>query len=128
MTDLRFDEKVVVVTGAGRGIGRCHAVLLAARGARVVVADNGAEIDGRASSSRPADAVVAEILQSGGEAVACCASVADEDDASQGRQLAEQFAMSEEVMAEVNASMLPELCAPAAAFLAQSPVRSTARS
>ncbi|MGV0801377.1 SDR family NAD(P)-dependent oxidoreductase, partial [Mycolicibacterium elephantis] len=54
---------------------------LAARGARVVVADNGAEIDGSASPSRPADAVVAEISQAGGQAVACCASVADEDGA-----------------------------------------------
>ncbi|MGV0660168.1 SDR family NAD(P)-dependent oxidoreductase, partial [Mycolicibacterium pulveris] len=74
-------DKVVVITGAGRGIGRCHALLLAARGARVVVADNGAEIDGSASPSRPADAVVAEISQAGGQAVACCASVADEDGA-----------------------------------------------
>ena len=81
MTELRFDDKVVVITGAGRGIGRCHALLLAARGARVVVADNGAEIDGSASPSRPADAVVAEISQAGGQAVACCASVADEDGA-----------------------------------------------
>ncbi|MGV0602493.1 SDR family NAD(P)-dependent oxidoreductase, partial [Mycolicibacterium pulveris] len=72
---------MVVITGAGRGIGRCHALLLAARGARVVVADNGAEIDGSASPSRPADAVVAEISQAGGQAVACCASVADEDGA-----------------------------------------------
>ncbi|MCV7223130.1 SDR family NAD(P)-dependent oxidoreductase [Mycolicibacterium elephantis] len=81
MTELRFDDKVVVITGAGRGIGRCHALLLADKGARVVVADNGAEIDGSASPSRPADTVVGEISQAGGQAVACCASVADEDGA-----------------------------------------------
>ena len=78
MTDLRFDDKVVVVTGGGRGIGRGHALLFAAKGARVVVADNGADIDGRACASRPADAVVEEISQAGGRAVACRASVADE--------------------------------------------------
>ncbi|KUH69545.1 hypothetical protein AU184_18740 [Mycolicibacterium novocastrense] len=78
MTDLRFDGQVVVITGGGRGIGRGHATLLAAKGARVVVADNGADIDGRACASRPADAVVEEIVQAGGRAVACSASVADE--------------------------------------------------
>lgn len=241
MTELRFDDKVVVITGAGRGIGRCHALLLAARGAAVVVADNGAEIDGSPTTSRPADTVVAEISRAGGQAVACGASVADEEgaksivdaaidafgridavinnagvhdpglfetlstdriravldvhffgtlfvskaawphfvraghgrivntiseamlggipeltsygsakgavwgltrnlategaahgiavnaiapraytrmSASQGRQLAELFDMPDDVMAEINASMPPELCAPAAAFLA----------
>ena len=78
MTDLRFDDKVVVVTGGGRGIGRGHALLLAAKGARVVIADNGADIAGRACAWRPADAVVEEIAQAGGRAVACSASVADE--------------------------------------------------
>ncbi|KUH98788.1 hypothetical protein AU189_06935 [Mycolicibacterium acapulense] len=241
MSDLRFDDRVVVVTGGGRGIGRGHALLLAAKGACVVVADNGADIDGRACASRPADSVVEEIAQAGGRAVACNASVADESgaqtvvdtavdefgridavvnnagihdpglfetlpedrvrgmldvhyfgtlfvaraawphfvkagtgrivntvseamlggipeltsygaakgavwgltrnlategaahgiavnaiapraytrmSASQGRQLAELYGMSEDMMAEINASMPPELCAPAAAFLA----------
>lgn len=78
MSQLRFDERVAIVTGAGRGIGRCHALHLAANGARVVVADYGVGIDGSGSSSGPADDVVREIEDAGGEAVACYASVTDE--------------------------------------------------
>jgi NAD(P)-dependent dehydrogenase (short-subunit alcohol dehydrogenase family) len=78
MTELRFDDRVVVVTGAGRGVGRCHALLLAAKGARVVVADYGVGIDGGGSSAAPAEDVVREIKENGGEAVACYASVAEE--------------------------------------------------
>jgi NAD(P)-dependent dehydrogenase (short-subunit alcohol dehydrogenase family) len=78
MTELRFDDRVVVVTGAGRGVGRGHALLLASKGARVVVADYGGGIDGDGSSPAPAEDVVKEITAAGGEAVACYASVADE--------------------------------------------------
>jgi NAD(P)-dependent dehydrogenase (short-subunit alcohol dehydrogenase family) len=78
VTELRFDDRVVIVTGAGRGIGRAHALAFADRGAHVVVADHGVEIDGRGSSAAPADEVVREIGDRGGEAVACYASVADE--------------------------------------------------
>src|SRR5262249_6977619 len=78
MRELRFDGRSVIVTGAGRGVGRCHALLLASRGARVVVADLGGKLDGSGSSSEPADQVVKEIKSAGGEAVACYASVADE--------------------------------------------------
>jgi NAD(P)-dependent dehydrogenase (short-subunit alcohol dehydrogenase family) len=78
MNELRFDGRSVIVTGAGRGVGRCHALLLASRGARVVVADLGGRLEGGGSSAEPAEAVVKEIESQGGEAVACHASVADE--------------------------------------------------
>jgi NAD(P)-dependent dehydrogenase (short-subunit alcohol dehydrogenase family) len=78
MDELRFDGRAVVVTGAGRGVGRCHALLLASRGAKVVVADLGGALEGGGSSAQPADEVVEEIRAAGGEAVSCHASVADE--------------------------------------------------
>jgi hypothetical protein len=82
MTELRFDGQAAVVTGAGRGVGRSHAMLLAARGASVVVADFGGELDGTGSSNEPATRVVEEIEAAGGRAVACFASVADEEGAA----------------------------------------------
>jgi NAD(P)-dependent dehydrogenase (short-subunit alcohol dehydrogenase family) len=82
MKELRFDDRVAIVTGAGRGIGRAHALELASRGARVVVADLGGEVDGSGSSHGPADDVVGEIRATGGEAVACYGSVAIEADAT----------------------------------------------
>jgi NAD(P)-dependent dehydrogenase (short-subunit alcohol dehydrogenase family) len=78
MNELRFDGRVAIVTGAGRGVGRCHALLLASRGARVVVADLGGALEGGGSSAEPAEMVVKEIEALGGEAVACHASVAEE--------------------------------------------------
>jgi NAD(P)-dependent dehydrogenase (short-subunit alcohol dehydrogenase family) len=77
MGELRFDGRTVLITGAGRGIGRCHALLFASRGARVVVADLGAQLDGSGSSTAPADDVVEEIQNAGGEAVASYGSVAE---------------------------------------------------
>jgi len=67
---ITFDGQVAVVTGAGGGLGRSHALELARRGARVVVNDRGAALDGEGEGSAPADAVVEEIRSSGGEAVA----------------------------------------------------------
>jgi NAD(P)-dependent dehydrogenase (short-subunit alcohol dehydrogenase family) len=82
MAELRFDDRVAIVTGAARGIGRSYALLLAARGARVVVADHGGGPTGTGSSPEPAAEVVREITDAGGEAVACCASVGEESSAA----------------------------------------------
>jgi NAD(P)-dependent dehydrogenase (short-subunit alcohol dehydrogenase family) len=76
MTDLGFDGKVAIVTGAGGGLGRSHALELARRGARVVVNDLGGSVDGTGGSEGPAAQVVKEITALGGEAVADGHSVA----------------------------------------------------
>ncbi len=70
MSDYRFDDRVAVVTGAGRGLGRSHALLLASRGAKVVVNDLGVSTAGEGADQSPADDVVDEIKAAGGEAVA----------------------------------------------------------
>ena len=72
----RFDDRVAVVTGAGRGLGRDYALLLASLGAKVVVNDSGAAINGENLDAGPAENVVREIRAAGGEAVACVESVA----------------------------------------------------
>ncbi len=76
MTELGFDNKVAVITGAGNGLGRAHALELARRGARVVVNDLGGAADGSGGSAGPAQQVVDEIVALGGEAVANTDSVA----------------------------------------------------
>src|SRR5215813_10292503 len=76
---LRFDGKVAIVTGAGGGLGRSHALLLASRGANVVVNDLGGSFTGDGKSSSAADKVVAEIKEKGGQAVANYDSVEDGD-------------------------------------------------
>jgi NAD(P)-dependent dehydrogenase (short-subunit alcohol dehydrogenase family) len=90
MTDIRFDGRVAIVTGAGGGLGRAHALALAARGAKVVVNDLGGALDGSGGSSQAALAVVAEIEAAGGEAMANGASVTD--DAGVASMVAETLA------------------------------------
>lgn len=72
---IRFDNRVAIVTGAGNGLGREHALQLAARGAKVVVNDFGGAADGTGGSSEPAQRVVDEIVAAGGEAIAHGANV-----------------------------------------------------
>jgi len=76
MASLAFDGKVAIITGAGGGLGRCHALDLARRGAAVVINDLGTTVDGSGGSGPAADAVVAEIVAAGGSAVANGDSVA----------------------------------------------------
>jgi NAD(P)-dependent dehydrogenase (short-subunit alcohol dehydrogenase family) len=73
---IRYDGKVAIVTGAGQGLGRSHAIELAKRGAKVVINDLGGGVDGSGGSSDAARAVVAEIEALGGEAIANGANVA----------------------------------------------------
>jgi NAD(P)-dependent dehydrogenase (short-subunit alcohol dehydrogenase family) len=76
MPELRFDDRVAVITGAGRGLGRAYALLLASRGAKLVVNDLGVGLKGEGADTGPAEEVVQEIKAAGGEAVACTDSVA----------------------------------------------------
>ncbi len=79
---MDFNDKAIIVTGAARGIGRCHAELLATRGAMVVVADSGGDPEGGGQSSAPGDEVVQGIIAKGGQAVNVVASVATEEGAA----------------------------------------------
>lgn len=77
--EMRFDGRVAIITGGGRGIGRAHCVELARRGARIVVNDLGTAIDGTGESATSAEAVATAIVEAGGTAIACAASVATEE-------------------------------------------------
>jgi NAD(P)-dependent dehydrogenase (short-subunit alcohol dehydrogenase family) len=87
---IRFDGQVIIVTGAGRGLGAAYARLLAARGGTVVVHDAGVAQDGSGFDPSVADAVVSEITAMGGTAAACYENL--EDAAAGGRVV--EFAMA----------------------------------
>src|ERR1700722_17552576 len=75
---IRYDNKIVIVTGAGGGLGRAHSLEFAKRGAKVVVNDLGGAVDGTGGGSEAAQRVVAEITAAGGTAIANGASVTDD--------------------------------------------------
>ena len=79
---IKFDDKVAIVTGAGGGLGKQHALEFARRGAKVVVNDLGGAVDGSGGASDAANAVVEEIKAEGGEAIANGSSVADKEGVS----------------------------------------------
>ena len=79
MSEIRFDDQVVIITGAGNGLGKSHALEFARRDAKVVVNDFGGARDGTGGSSAAAEAVVAEIEAAGGTAMANGANVADRE-------------------------------------------------
>ena len=76
MSEIRFEDRVAVITGAGGGLGKTYAIELAGRGAKVVVNDLGGATDGTGGGSSMADATVKEITEAGGTAVANYDSVA----------------------------------------------------
>lgn len=77
---LTFNDQVVLITGAGRGIGRQHALFFAERGAKVIVNDYGGDLRGEGGNNpQPADDVVAEIVAAGGEAIAVCCDIGEAD-------------------------------------------------
>ncbi|MEP4053406.1 MAG: SDR family NAD(P)-dependent oxidoreductase [Litorimonas sp.] len=78
MSSVEFENRVAIVTGAGGGLGRSHALALAARGVKVVVNDLGGSVDGTGGGATMAENVVAEIISAGGEAIANGANVTNE--------------------------------------------------
>ena len=79
---IRFDDRVAIVTGAGRGLGRAYGLALAARGASVVVADPGVAVDGSGASAPVAEAVAGEIEAAGGRAIADHSDITKADQAA----------------------------------------------
>ena len=79
MGNVSFENKTVIVTGSGNGLGKAYALEFASRGANVVVNDVGGSVDGSGAANAPADMVVEEIKNAGGNAVANYDSVATQD-------------------------------------------------
>jgi NAD(P)-dependent dehydrogenase (short-subunit alcohol dehydrogenase family) len=79
MSNVNFENRTVIVTGAGNGLGKAYALELGSRGAKVLVNDLGGSVDGSGSASSPADDVVNEIIKNGGEAIANYDSVATKE-------------------------------------------------
>ena len=79
MSQVSFENRTVIVTGAGNGLGKAYALDLGSRGANVVVNDLGGAVDGAGSGNTPADEVVNEIIENGGQAVANYDSVATKE-------------------------------------------------
>ncbi len=100
------DGRVAVVTGAGRGIGREHALMLAAQGAKIVVNDLGASMDGSGADASPAQTVVDEIRSTGGDAVVNGENVADFDGA---KRMIEQAVRTS--VGSTSSSTTPASCA-----------------
>ena len=84
----RLKGKVAIVTGAGRGIGRCHALALAAEGAAIVVNDLGVASDGSGTDQSPAQQVADEIKKAGGDAIASYGNVTKLEDCQKTVQVA----------------------------------------
>jgi NAD(P)-dependent dehydrogenase (short-subunit alcohol dehydrogenase family) len=109
MAQLRFDGKVAIVTGGGRGVGRVHALALAERGAKVVVVDPGVALDGSGASNAPASEVVNEIKAAGGEAVASFEKVNDRAGAARMVELALDTFGRLDVLINNAGNSMPEL-------------------
>jgi NAD(P)-dependent dehydrogenase (short-subunit alcohol dehydrogenase family) len=106
--EIRFDGRAILVTGAGRGLGRSHARLLAQRGASIVVADNGSGLHGENPEKGVADSVAAEISALGGKAVACSADLSTEAGATEAvMATVREFGRIDGILH--NASTVPDL-------------------
>lgn len=84
----RLEDKVAMITGAGRGVGRATTILMAREGARVVIADNGSGVDGSGRSAAPAAQVVSETTAGGGTALAVACDVSSWDEARNAVEVA----------------------------------------